>query len=130
MRQIFLVTSFFEWYLYEIPREIIGAIKNFLKFGFHYFSIFFLLKTFFFHWHKYAWEYPRGFEPTKILETWFSNQISRILGMIVRSFLILIGIVYEIIVLIIGVISVLFWFILPFILLIGLIYGFKLLLSV
>jgi hypothetical protein len=116
---------FFEWYLFDFPREILKGIKNYLKFGFHYFSIPFLLKTLFAHWHKYFWQYPRGLDIAKILEVWASNQISRLVGMVCRSFLILAGLSYEILVLIFGILIFLLWYLLPVILFLIFIYGAK-----
>jgi len=116
---------FLEWYLLDFPKEILKGIKNYLKFGFHYFSIPFLLKTFFAHWHKYFWQYPRGLDIAKILEVWASNQISRLVGMVCRSFLILAGLIYEILVLIFGILIFLLWYFLPVILLLIFIYGAK-----
>jgi hypothetical protein len=116
---------FLEWYLLDFPKEILKGIKNYLKFGLHYFSIPFLLKTFFAHWHKYFWQYPRGLDIAKILEVWASNQISRLVGMVCRSFLILASLSYEILVLIFGILIFLLWYFLPIILFLIFIHGLK-----
>ena len=116
---------FFEWYFFDSPKEILKGIKNILKFGFRYFSIPFLLKTFFAHWHRYSWQYPKAFDIGKILEVWLSNQISRLIGMIARVFLILIGLIFEVFVLIFGLSIFLFWLFLPLIWFIIFIYGIK-----
>jgi len=121
---------FFEWYFLDFPKEILGGIKNYLKFGFHYFSIPFLLKTFFSHWHKYAWKYPRALDIAKILEVWVSNQISRAVGMVSRCFLILIGLIFEVLVLIFGSLIFFLWFFLPIILFLFFLYGIKLLFEI
>jgi hypothetical protein len=116
---------FTEWYFLDLPKEVFKGMKNFLKFGLHYFSIPFLLKTFFTHWHKYSWQYPKAPDLAKILEVWVSNQISRLIGMICRSFLILFGLVYEILVLIFGFLIFVFWFFLPLIWFLIFAYGIK-----
>jgi hypothetical protein len=121
---------FFEWYLFDFPKEILKGIKNYLKFGLHYFSIPFLLKTFFAHWRKYIWRYPRAPDIVKILEVWVSNQISRLIGMVCRSFLILAGLIYEILVLIFGILIFFLWYFLPVILLLIFIYGAKFLFKI
>jgi hypothetical protein len=121
---------FLEWYLLDFPKEILKGVKNYLKFGLHYFSIPFLLKTFFAHWHKYFWQYPRGLDIAKILEVWASNQISRLVGMVCRSFLILAGLVYEILVLIFGILIFLLWYFFPIILFLIFIYGAKFLFEI
>jgi hypothetical protein len=121
---------FFEWYLFDFPKEILKGIKNYLKFGLHYFSIPFLLKTFFSHWHKYAWQYPRAPDIAKIFEVWASNQVSRLVGMVCRSFLILIGLIFEVLVLIFGFLIFFLWFFLPIILFLFFVYGAKLLFKI
>jgi hypothetical protein len=121
---------FVEWYFLDFPKEISRGIKNFLKFGLHYFSIPFLLKTFFAHWHKYAWKYPGVPNIAKILEVWTSNQISRLVGMFCRSFLILAGLIYEVLVLIFGILIFILWYFLPIILFLIFIYGAKFLFKI
>ena len=125
-----ILFSFILWYFFEFPKNIFEAWKNFLKFGIHYFSIPFLFKTLFSHWRKYIFSYPRGFDLPKILEVWFANQISRILGATVRTFLIFTGILFEIFVFLFGLILFFCWFFLPFLLIFLLIYGFRLLFSI
>jgi hypothetical protein len=125
-----MIFGFLIWHFFEMPREILGGVKNFLRFGLYYFSIPFLFKTLFAHWHKYFWVYPRGFDFGKYLEVFFSNLISRILGAIIRIFLIFSGIAFEIFVLIFGIFLIFLWIILPLLLLLGFIYGIKLLFTV
>jgi hypothetical protein len=125
-----MIGLFLQWYFVDVPKEILNAQKNFLKFGLHYFSIPFLLKTFFYHWHKYFWQYPRGLDIPKIVEVFLSNMISRVIGMITRSFLILVGIIYEVFVLFFGFLIFILWFLLPIILFFIFIYGINILLSV
>jgi hypothetical protein len=121
---------FIDWYFIDFPKEILKGIKNYLKFGLHYFSIPFLLKTFFYHWHKYAWQYPRAPDIAKIFEVWISNQISRLIGMILRSFLIFAGLLFEIFVLIFGFLFLFLWLFLPAIWFLILIYGVKFLFGI
>jgi hypothetical protein len=123
-----MIGLFLEWYLRDFPKEVFNAFKNFLKFGLYYFSIPFLLKTLFAHWHKYFWKYPRSFDIPKILEVFASNMISRLIGMIARSFLIFIGLIFEILVLFLGFLFFAFWFLLPVILFFFFVYGIYLLL--
>ena len=118
---------FLEWYFFDFPREILSGMRNFLKFGLHYFSIPFLFKTLFAHWHKYSWYYPKRFDILKIFEVWISNQISRLMGAIARSSLIFIGLTYEILIFISGLLILILWFSLPIIFFFILIYGIRIL---
>jgi len=125
-----MIAEFFSWYLIDTPKKLIEILKNFLKFGIYFFSIPFLLKTLFAHWHKYSWQYPKGFDPGKLLSVWVSNLISRIVGMIARSFLILVGLIFELFVLIFGAMLIFCWIFLPLVWVLILVYGVKFLFSI
>jgi hypothetical protein len=125
-----MILDLISWYLIDFPKTILDAWKNFLKFGLHYFSIPFLLKTFFAHWHKYSWQYPKGLDIGKILEVWVSNQISRAVGAVARSFLILLGLIFEILILILGILAIFGWFLLPIFLFLIFIYGIRFLFEI
>jgi len=98
---------------FDAPREILKAWRNFLIFNLNYFSIPVLLRTLFAYWRKYSWEHSRGFDLVNYLEVAISNAISRILGAIMRIFLIFIGLTVEIFVLFLGGIIFLTWLVLP-----------------
>ena len=120
-----IVLQYLSWHFLEASKNILVAWKNFLKFGLNYFSIPLLLKSLFSHWHKYSWAYPRGFYIGKYLEVFISNLISRILGAVLRTFLIIFGILAEIFVIFAGVIVFLGWLLLPALLIVGLVFGIK-----
>jgi len=101
------------WHFYDQPRKILKTWKGFLLFNLNYFSLLLLLKTFFSPWHQYIWAYPRGLDIPKDLEVFFSNMISRVLGAILRTVIIFFGIFFEILILILGFLIFVGWFILP-----------------
>ena len=111
------------WHFIEAPRGIVGGWKNFLLFNLNYFSIGLLLKTFFSPWRRYVWEYPRGFSFGKYAEVFLSNLVSRVIGAILRIFLIFAGIFIEIFIVIAGAIVFLGWLALPLLLTIGFLSG-------
>ncbi len=113
------------WQFFEVPKNILKAWRNFLKFNLNYFSIPLLLKTFFSPWRRYKVSYGKGFDFGKYFEALFSNLIFRILGAILRSFLIFIGLLAEIFIILGGVIVFSGWLISPILLTWGLIFGFK-----
>jgi hypothetical protein len=121
-----LLFQWLSWQFLEMPGNILRAWRAFLKFNLNYFSIPQLFKTFFSHWRQYKWSYGRGFDISRYLEALFSNLISRTLGAILRSFLILIGLFIEILIVFLGIIAFLLWIIFPLILIRGLILGLNL----
>ncbi|KKQ77037.1 MAG: ATPase AAA-2 domain-containing protein [Parcubacteria group bacterium GW2011_GWC1_38_6] len=114
------------WHFFEAPKEIIQAWKNFLLFNLHYFSIPTLLRTFFSYWHKYSWSYGRGFDLKVWVEVALSNIISRVIGAIVRSILIALGLLSELSIFLAGFIVLLTWLLLPFLFIAGIILGLNL----
>ena len=123
-----ILSAFIFWLFFEVPKEILKGWINFLKFGLNFFSIPQLIKTLFSHWRRYKWFYPRGFDFWKYSETLFSNLISRTLGAVLRSVLIAVGIVFEGFVLVAGLLVLLAWFVFPFILILAIYNGFRILL--
>jgi len=109
----FIPIQFFIWYLVDVPRQILSAWWNFLKFGLQYFSIPILLKTLFAPWRKYQWSYGEGFDLQRFAEALATNIISRTLGAIVRAIFIALGLLAEVLILIAGLIVLVGWFVLP-----------------
>jgi len=116
------------WQFFDVPKGLILAWRNFLLFNLNYFSIPLLLKTFFSPWRKYKWSYGKGFDIKRYFEVLFSNLISRVLGAIVRSFFIIVGLAIEIIIICFGFIVFVGWLILPIILILGFIFGVRVIL--
>lgn len=125
---MFTFFQYLIWHYFDVPREILGVWRNFLKFNLNYFSIPLLAKTLFAHWRRYRWSYGRGFDIGRYIIVFFSNLISRIMGAIMRIFLIIVGVFFEVLIFFIGLLIFLGWLFLPAVLILGLIFGFKLLL--
>ena len=121
-----IIIQYLIWHFFDVPKEIVKAWKNYLVFNLRYFSIFLLLKTFFSHWRKYKWSYGRGLDLKRYFEAFFSNLISRTLGAIIRSFLILLSLIIEIFIFQAGIIVLLFWLGLPAFLILSLMFSVKL----
>jgi len=117
-----------EWHFFDVPKKILAAWKNFLKFTFEFFSISLLLKTFFYHWRRYRFFYQKKFNPWDYFQTFVFNVFSRLIGVVLRFFVLLLGFVLEIFVLIFGLIVFLSWIFLPLFLIIMVVYGFKIIL--
>ncbi|MCD6233408.1 hypothetical protein J7J81_03500 [bacterium] len=124
-----LLFLFLEWFFYDVPKGILKAFWNFLRFYFNYFSIPLLLKTLFSPWRRYRWSYGRGFDLKRYLSTALSNAISRLLGAFIRILTIFIGLVFEVLILAAGVIVFCGWFLLPILLVSSLYFGLRLLIG-
>jgi len=115
------------WHYVTSVKEILRGCKNFVIFDFHYFSVPLLLKTFFSHWRKLKEEYPRGFEFKSYSMIFLGNAASRALGAFIRTIFILLGLISEVLILSAGIFILLFWLLLPVILVVGFWVGIDLL---
>ncbi len=109
-----IILLWLEWHFVDATLFLIKAWRNILLFNLQFFSVSFLFRTLFAHWHRYRWYYRGGFNPSRYLEVALSNSISRILGAIMRVFLIFAAIVVEILILVAGALLLGLWLALPF----------------
>jgi hypothetical protein len=123
MKNIFF--QWLAWHFWEAPREIVRAWKNFLKFNFNYFSVGLLLRTFFSPWRRYSMSYGRGLNIGRYIEVFLSNMIFRLIGVILRSFLIFFGLATEVFLFFLGIVVFFAWLLLPVLLVWGVYHGFR-----
>jgi len=110
---ISICAKFFSWYFIETTGEILKAWKNFLWFNLNYFSVATLLKTYFSPWRRYYSSYGKVFKVWENIEVLIFNTMSRIIGAVLRTFLIIAGLFLELIIIILGIIILAAWLILP-----------------
>mgnify|MGYP001597260869 CR=1 FL=1 len=110
------------WQFYQMPKFLLQVWSNYFMFAANYFSFILLLKTFFSPWKKYSWRYPKGFDLGEFFSTLISNFFSRILGAVMRVFLIIAGVFLQVFVAVFGSAVFLFWFFLPFIIIVILLF--------
>lgn len=122
-----ILLQYLIWQFFDAPKAILKGWRNFLLFNLNYFSVPTLLKTFFSHWHKYSYSYGKGLSISRYFEAFTFNMMSRIIGAILRTGFIIIGILLEIFIVFLGLIIFLGWLVLPFVLIWGLVFGLNLL---
>ena len=122
-----IIFQWLKWQFLDVPKLILKAWNNYLKFGLNYFSTPLLIKTLFSPWRRYKWFYPRGFDLWLYFEAFFSNLIFRTIGAIIRSVLIVIGVFFEIFIFLAGFFIFLAWLFLPIFLILGIYHSFRLL---
>ncbi len=116
------------WHFCDIPKGILRGWGNYLYFSLNYFSVPTLVVTFFSPWRKYGEAYGGTFDIKKNFESFVFNSMSRIIGAILRTGLIITGLMFGLLVFIIGLIILILWLLTPVLLLIIFILGIKLLL--
>lgn len=115
-----------KWHYLYAPRKILGAWRNFIWFNFNYFSLLTLVKTYLSPWRRYYSPYGKVFEFWKNFEALIFNAMSRILGAVVRTFLIFFGLLSGLAIIVGGAIIFIGWLVLPIILIIVFLFGLNL----
>lgn len=119
-----ILVDWLNWHFFEMPAFLTKVWKNYLDFATNYFSVPLLLKTFFSPWKRYLWAYPKGLDFWEIFSTFVSNFFSRIIGAIIRIFLIIAGFAFQIFVLLSGFIILAFWIFMPVLIVFGILFLF------
>lgn len=105
---------FITWLFFESTAHILRTWKFFLVFGLRIFSVPLLVRTFFSPWHRYWYGYPKTFNIQAMFQSVFGNLMSRGIGVILRTFIIVLGLFFELVVFLLGAVFVAFWVMLPF----------------
>ena len=109
-----VVVLFLRWLFVESTVKIFNTWIFFLKFGMDIFSVPLLARTFLQPWRRYFTGYPRGFNPALMFESFFGNIMSRVIGMILRTFFILLGILFDAVIFAVGLTALALWVAGPF----------------
>ncbi|HBT81715.1 TPA: hypothetical protein DEB04_03275 [Candidatus Giovannonibacteria bacterium] len=89
------IREYFIWHYGSALKDILELAKNFFWFFYHFFSIPLLAKTLLSPIWRLSEKYRRGFDPQALFETLIVNLISRLVGFILRTILLLAGLLVE-----------------------------------
>lgn len=118
---IFL-TDYLRWHYGSAPRDLFLIWKNFLWFGYHFFSIGILSKTLFSPLYRIQEPYKRlAIEYN--LESLIANLMMRIVGFIIRSVIISAGIIFELGLILMYIPLLVVWLLWPAVVLAVLVFG-------
>jgi len=115
--------SYATWHYSTAIKEGFIIWKNFVWFLYHFFSIPLLLKTFFSRFQRMGESYQKGLAIGQNFSTFIVNTLMRIVGMGVRSIVIIFGLAIVVAVSVLGVVLLALWLVLPFALLLAVIIG-------
>jgi len=108
-----MMNLFFEWYFLEIPRKIRKIWGNYLWFFPRYFALADLARDFLSPWKGLVFRREkRGLDFGDIFSAMFGNAISRVLGAIMRSLFLIIGLGMELAAFAAGVLAYAVWLVL------------------
>jgi len=121
------LVSYAIWHYGKALKTAWSLWGNFIAFVFNFFSIRLLLKTYFSKFGRLGEKYRGGLDLENLLSTFVINTLMRIVGVLVRTVVILTSLVAIILVVISGLILYVIWLALPLVVLITLVYGLTLL---
>lgn len=105
---------FLSWFFVRQPGNIIRIGKNFLDWGWQFFSIGYFLPRLLAPWHRDISGYGRGFDLERWIKTFSWNLISRVIGAVMRVFVLLVGILVEVFLFFAFIAIFICWFLIPF----------------
>jgi len=115
MNIILVILGYLKWHYGKAVRSLGSVWKNFLYFILDFFSIQLLFENFFDPWKKMTDPYPSLIEFKEFFYILVTNIITRIIGIIMRTILLLIGLVCYIIFAILYPLALIIWLALPII---------------
>ena len=86
---------YFVWHYGPGLRSFLAAERNYIDFGWYFFSISELTRSLFAPWHRIAEKKPGNIVTPEYWQALWGNIISRVLGSIVRLMTIFIGLFFE-----------------------------------
>ncbi|HMO77630.1 MAG TPA: hypothetical protein PKA42_00540 [Candidatus Paceibacterota bacterium] len=117
------------WHYTNAFGEILHVWKNLFWFTFHFFSLSQLLRSFFSPWKRMTEGRGRTFNFEDLASFVLINLISRILGMIIRTSIIITGCLALILLAVGIVMTYIFWLLAPALLVLSMYYGLVLIFS-
>lgn len=113
MNIILVILGYLKWHYNKAVRSLFSIWKNFLYFIFDFFSISSLFKNFFDPWKRMNDAYPKPFNLKIYFYTFVANLITRIIGVLMRSCLIIISLISCLLFVVFLPIALVAWLLLP-----------------
>jgi len=123
MKFLKIFFNYLKWHYGKALLKTFELWKNILVFLLNYFSIKNLIGNFFTPWKRLVGRYPRGFKLSEYLSIFISNMIMRIVGMLMRSVMLIVGLTFCCIYIILLPIGLVAWLVLPVFIIWLLLYG-------
>lgn len=109
-----LIGEYFIWHYGKGIRDFFAVWGNMLWFGYHFFSIKLLAHTLVAPYKRFHQQYDwKNLELGTLGQDILLNLFMRMLGMALRSFVLVAGLVFEILVVAAGIVAVAIWLLLP-----------------
>jgi len=113
MKIILIILGYLKWHYSQAILALWNIWGNFLFFIFEFFSIKLLFQNFFNPWKRMTDYYPKSFDLKKYFTIFIVNTITRIVGIIMRTALIIISLTCYFLLLIAYPLALVIWLLLP-----------------
>lgn len=123
MNALALIPYYIIWHYSIAFRDIFRVWKNFLWFIFHFFSVGIILKTFISPWRRLSEEKGKIFEPRQFFSALAINTLMRIVGVFIRTVMLIVAFTAIVLVFIAGILFFVFWAFAPFLIFATIING-------
>jgi len=118
MYSLYLIPFYAKWHYTEGFRDLYRNWRSFVLFVIHFFSLRLLFLTWLSPFGRLNEEYKKGFDLEGFLETLIVNTMMRLVGFVLRTFVIVSGLVSLVAVVLLGPVLFILWVFTPFIVLI------------
>lgn len=129
MKIILIILGYLKWHYGKAIRSLTNIWSNLFTFIFNFFSLNLLFRNFFDPWKRMTDDYPIHFSLKNFFFTLITNIITRLVGIILRFILIIIGLTVCVLFILSYPLALLIWILSPAIILILLGISFYLILS-
>lgn len=115
--------GYLKWHYSKGFKSLFVVWNNFLSFLANYFSLKLMISNLFDHWKRMSDPYPKKFSFSAYLSAFIVNLITRLVGIIMRLFILIIGSLICLIFILLLPILILVWLCLPIMILFFIISG-------
>ena len=109
-----LIPFYLRWHYSEGLKDLSKNWKNFISFVLHFFSLGLLFRTWLTPFGRLTEDYQRGLHLEAFFETLVTNTLMRIVGFVLRSFVMVFGVIALSAVVILGPVVLIIWLLIPF----------------
>ena len=108
-----LLITYIRWHYTQGVVDLVHIVGNFVWFWYEFFSFRLLLRTFFVPFHRLADEGPVGLDIGKLSERIIVNTLMRVVGMVLRSGIMLFGAILIVVTVLLGIGFFVIWLCAP-----------------
>jgi hypothetical protein len=123
MKTALVILGYLKWHYGKAVFSLSSIWKNYWYFNYEFFSIRLLIRNLFDPWKRMSDSYPNSFDLKKYFQAFIANSIMRVVGLILRIAVLIIGIICHLLLITLYPIILIAWLVLPLFVLILMIIG-------